>query len=207
MPARMYDAFMDAGFRRAGQMVYQPVCAGCRECIPIRVPVDRFQPDKSQRRCARRNADLFVSVAQPELTDEKLDLYRRYLTQWHAQPGKPAEEIDREALESFLYRSPVKTLEFCYRSADQRLIAVGIADVSPQVLSSVYFYFDPSESARSLGTFGALYELAWARAHGIQHYYLGFWIRNCATMNYKARYKPAELLDTDGMWRDSSGIV
>src|SRR5271170_1511483 len=75
MPAATYHAFMDAGFRRAGLLVYQPVCRGCRLCMPIRVPVARFQPGKSLRRCARRNADLIARIDQPVLTEEKFELY------------------------------------------------------------------------------------------------------------------------------------
>src|SRR5688572_18065249 len=79
LPAEVYQAFMDAGFRRSGRMIYQPVCRGCRACVPIRVPVDQFEPSKSQRRCQRRNRDLIVDIAPPQSTAEKLALYQRYL--------------------------------------------------------------------------------------------------------------------------------
>lgn len=205
MPGEIYRRFMDAGFRRSGLVVYQQACEHCQECRPIRVLVDKFEPDKSQRRCARRNADLAVTFAKPELTDEKLDLYRRYVTGWHSHGETTPETFDRESVESFLYQSPVATLEFCYRSPAGKLLAVGIADVSDQVLSSVYFYFEPAESARGLGTFGALYELDWARRQEIKFYYLGFWIRDCDSMKYKARFKPAQVLSQDGVWHDFEG--
>jgi arginine-tRNA-protein transferase len=200
MPGALYERFMDAGFRRSGQVIYQPVCEHCSECVPIRVPVADFKPDKSQRRCARRNADLPVTVGVPELTDEKLDLYRRYMLDWHEPSDQ--QRVDRDSVESFLYQSPVDTLEFCYRSPDGKLLGVGLADISRRVLSSVYFYFDPAESARGLGTFSAIYELDWARRNGIEFYYLGFWIRDCGNMNYKSRFKPAQVLLSDGNWRN-----
>ena len=50
MPGEIYHRFMDAGFRRSGKLVYQPVCAGCRACVPLRVPVETFRASKSQRR-------------------------------------------------------------------------------------------------------------------------------------------------------------
>src|SRR5947207_5225999 len=83
MPPELYHELMDAGFRRSGMLIYQPVCRGCRACQPIRVPVATFTPSKSQRRAWRRNADLLVSVAgagpsEPPLpTQEKFDLYTR----------------------------------------------------------------------------------------------------------------------------------
>ena len=132
----LYHGFMDAGFRRSGRMVYQPVCDGCRRCVPIRVPTDRFRPDKTQRRCVRRNADLTVTAGPPMLTDEKLDLYQRYVGQWHDKATGGAADADgsRASLEAFLYASPVATTEFTYRDAAGRLLAVGIADVLPAIV-------------------------------------------------------------------------
>jgi arginine-tRNA-protein transferase len=156
--AEVYEAFMDAGFRRSGKVIYQPACSGCRECRPIRVPVQRFIPNKSQRRCLRKNADLLVLESPLLATDEKFELYSRYVRFWH---GK-TEATDRADFERFLYDSPVNSLEFSYRDATGRLLGVGICDLGPRTLSSVYFYFEPTESRRGMGTFGALHEIAYA---------------------------------------------
>ena len=200
LSAETYDKFMDAGFRRSGRVVYQPVCRGCRACVPIRVPVGPFHPGKSQRRCWRRNQDLVVSIDDsPTADDESFELYLRYMTHWH--DGDSAAGTTRSEFISFLYESPVHTIEFKYRDAAGRLLAVGICDVSQRALSSVYFYFDPSESRRGLGTFGALYEIEHARQAGIEHYYLGYWVGDCAAMRYKATFRPCEFLCGDGVWR------
>jgi arginine-tRNA-protein transferase len=82
-----------------------------------------------------------------------------------------------------------------------KLLAVGICDVSRRALSSVYFYFDPAEYKRSLGTFGALREIAFAHDAGIPYYYLGYFIEPCRSMRYKAEFRPFELLHADGQWR------
>ena len=75
-----------------------------------------------------------------------------------------AEDDRRAAFEAFLYDSPTGTIEFEYRLPAGRLIAVGICDLTPRSLSSVYFFFDPDESRRrGLGTYGALHEIAFAR--------------------------------------------
>ena len=199
IPGELYHRFMDAGFRRSGRVLYQPACRGCRACHPIRVPVAQFLPDKSQRRCRRRNADLLVTTSTPEATDEKYDLYRRFLAGRFERAA--AEEEGRESFERFLYDSPVETVEFSYRDAAGRLLAVGVCDVCGHSLSSVYFYYDPASSRRGLGTFGALYEIAAAAALGIPHYYLGYWVAGCRTMQYKSDFRPAEVLDPDGVWR------
>jgi arginyl-tRNA--protein-N-Asp/Glu arginylyltransferase len=199
MPGDMYHAFMNAGFRRSGKLVYQPVCLGCRECISVRVPVETFQPSKSQRRCSRRNADLTITASIPTATQEKFELYRRYCTLWH---GKKSDDADEwESFETFLYDSPVETVEFSYRDPGGRLLAVGICDICSQSLSSVYFYHEPTESRRGLGTFGALREIEFSRIRGIPYYYLGYWVQGCGTMQYKANFRPFEALFPDGVWR------
>lgn len=193
----MYEQFMDAGFRRSGNVLYQPICRNCRACQPIRLRVSLFKPNKSQRRCRRRNADLQISSAVPAATDEKFELYRRYIRDWH---GRSMDE-DRASFERFLYESPVDSMEFCYRDQKGRLLAVGICDVGPASLSSVYFYFDPTDSGRSLGTFGVLCEIEHAVKHHLPYYYLGYWVADCRAMEYKSAFHPHELLCHDQVWR------
>jgi leucyl-tRNA---protein transferase len=204
MPGAMYHAFMDRAFRRSGRFFYQPVCSGCRECQPIRVPAATFAPSKSQRRVWRRNQDVRVAVTpSPHPSPEKLDLYLRYQRDRH-NPDRPD---DAEAFADFLYRDAVDTLEFAYRDAAGKLIGVGIGDVCRQSLSSVYFFFDPAESRRSLGVFSAMWEIAFAARRGIPHYYLGYYVRGCAAMSYKSDFRPFELLAPDGAWRPPEPVV
>jgi len=199
-PPDLYHRFMDANFRRAGSVFYQPICHGCRECMAIRIPVDAFRPSKSQRRCRRRNQDLGMEVGEPCATDEKYELYRRYVAARHATPVPE----DREGFEGFLYTSPVQTVEVCYREGGGRLLAVGICDGCSHSLSSVYFYYDPAESRRrSLGTFGVLYEIELTRQMHLAHYYLGYWVAGCRAMRYKADFRPCEVLHADGVWREA----
>ena len=202
MAPHTYHALMNSGFRRSGKLVYQPMCRSCRQCLPIRVPLSTFQPNKSQRRCARRNTDLTLAIGSPTPTDEKWVLYRTYLKVWH---GSEVEE--RGDFEAFLYQSPVDSLEFEYRDKGGKLLAVGICDVCTQSLSSVYYYFDPAEAGRALGTFGVLQELQFARTHQIPYYYLGYWVDQCQAMQYKQMYRPHEILHADGTWRANASPV
>jgi arginyl-tRNA--protein-N-Asp/Glu arginylyltransferase len=196
LDARFHQHLMDTGFRRSGNIVYRPACEGCRECTPIRVPVADFIPSRSQRRAQRKNTDVTVTVAPPMLTDEKHALYARYLRAMH----DGAMGDTREELNAFLYQSCTDTLEMTYR-ADGRLLAVGIVDVTPKCLSSVYFFFDPDECRRSLGVFGALEEIAECRRRGLPYWYIGYYVAGCRRMNYKAQYRPCEVLGPDGVWR------
>jgi arginine-tRNA-protein transferase len=80
---------------------------------------------------------------------------------------------------------------------------VGICDVCSRSLSSVYFYFDPAEASRGLGTFSSLWEIEFARRRAIAYYYLGYWVGGCATMHYKCTFRRHEILHPDGVWREN----
>jgi len=191
-----YEALMDCGFRRSGTVVYRPICDGCRECVQLRVPVAAFCLSRSQRRVLRRNLDVRVEIGTPVCTDEKWRIFVRYLR--HQHDGTMSE--DREAFERFLYGSPTRTLEMVYRLG-RRIVGVGLVDVCPSALSSVYFFFEPKEARRSLGVFGALREIDECRNRGPPYWYAGFFVRDCTRMNYKAAFRPFELLGSDGQWR------
>lgn len=195
LPPGLYHALMDLNFRRLGDVVYRPVCDACTACRQIRVPVRAFRPSRAQRRCRARNADVVRETAEPLLTGEKTDLYRRYLAGRHdgQMDGSPGE------LERFLYGGSARTIEICYRLGG-RLVAVGIADVEPQALSAVYCYFDPELPARGLGVLNVLSLIDEARARDVAHLYLGYFVAGSRTMAYKAGYRPCEALTPEGRW-------
>jgi arginine-tRNA-protein transferase len=188
---QVYEAALTRGYRRAGGHIYRPACARCQACVPARVPVAAFAPDRSQRRNLRRNADLVVTEQPAQLSDEVFALYQRYLSQRH--PGGGMDEAEHEDFTRFLTSpwSPTRFLEF--RSGG-RLLAVAVTDVTRHGLSSVYTFYDPDLQARGLGTFAILSQLQAARRLGLPHLYLGYWIENHPKMGYKARFQPLELL-------------
>ncbi len=195
MDGDIYRAFMDRGFRRSGRVFYRPACPSCVSCIPLRVPVARFEPSKSMRRIWRKNCDVTVVEGDYKPSKAKYDLFVRYLE------GQHDETMSREkdSFKDFLYSAPVPAKEFCYKLGE-RLIGVSIADDLPNALSSVYMYFDPAESARSLGTFSVMAEIEHCRRVGIAYYYLGYYVPGSKTMSYKARFAQAEILNSDGEW-------
>jgi arginyl-tRNA--protein-N-Asp/Glu arginylyltransferase len=189
----LYHALMDANFRRLGPLFYKPLCDGCAECRMLRVPVADFAPSRSQRRCLSRNADLSVTIGSPEPTPEKHALYQRYLDARHdGQMDGSLEEFER-----FLYASPVDSAEVVFRLGE-RIVAVGIVDREPLAWSAVYCYFEPDLPGRSLGVLNVLTLVGECRRRGVPHLYLGYYVRECAAMVYKASFRPCELLSAGG---------
>jgi len=195
LEGQVHERLLAFGFRRCGRVVYRPVCRQCQECVQLRVPVDQFRPTRSMRRVRRRNADVRVVVGTPVATSEKYALFTRYLDAQHDD----TMERTYESFHGFLYDSPTETSECAYYLG-QRLIGVGLVDRCPTGLSSVYMFFDPDESARSLGTFSVLWEIDYCRKLSVPYYYLGFYVAGCRTMSYKARFRPNQVLAGSDRW-------
>lgn len=192
----VHEFFLEQGFRRMGQFVYRPVCVACRECRPLRIDVTRFQPNRSQRRTSTRNSDVRVEIVEAEYNDERRDLLARYLDARHEGPMTAQEGPMRQ----FMYDTPGDTVVMDYR-IDGRLVGSGIVDILESVVSSIYFFFEPEESRRSLGIYSMLCEIELARHSGRRWFHPGFYISQCAAMNYKSLFRPCEVLGDDGVWR------
>ncbi len=73
---------------------------------------------------------------------------------------------------------------------DGQLVAVGIIDILPSTLNSVYCFYDPDFRDLSLGKVVAMKEINWAQRcqqvrPDIQYYCLGFYVHTCSKMSYK----------------------
>ncbi len=192
-----YGTLLDLGFRRSGAQVYRPHCPGCQDCVATRIPVDRFLPSRAQRRCERRNADLDVVLQGPGFREEHFDLYLRYQASRH--PDSPMAEPDPQGYTSFLFAPWAETWMVELRDGGQ-LLAVAVCDRVPAGLSALYTFFDPAESARGLGTYALLWQIAQVRRLGGRYVYPGYWIARHPKMAYKRRFRPLEIFQ-GGRWR------
>ena len=84
---------------------------------------------------------------------------------------------------------------------DNKIIAVGVWDILPTSLSSVYLYYDPDYSFLDLGTLSAIKEIEYIKKfhdlidNKFKYYVMGFYIDNCVKMRYKGEFHPTEILD------------
>ena len=194
---REYDEKLSRGWRRFGSILFSPRCDACSECLSIRIPVERFSPSKSQRRVLRKNRDLSLEVGAPKLDEERLDLYTRHHTDRETRRGWPSAAMGFEEYYETFCLNAVETLEFCYR-LDDRLVAVAYVGQAEDSLNSIYAFTDPSFSRRSLGVYDVLCEIDEARRLSKSHLYLGYYVSGCKSMEYKASYRPHQVLGSEG---------
>jgi len=193
-----HDRLSQAGFRRSHNIAYSPVCPGCQACIPIRVRVGGFAPDRTQRKLAKLNADVAAFEAPARATAEQFGLFQRYQQQRHGDGDMAA--MGFYDFRAMVEDTPITTGMVEFRDCRDRLVGACLTDWLADGLSAVYSFYDPSDAKRSLGTWAVLWLLARARTLGLPHVYLGYWVPQSQKMAYKQRFRPCEVLIA-GSWR------
>src|SRR5438874_13505843 len=57
------------GWRRFGMALFRPRCRACSACQSLRAVVERFRPDRSQRRCRQANENVVeLRIGSPSVT-------------------------------------------------------------------------------------------------------------------------------------------
>ena len=185
-----------AGFRRSHDIVYRPVCSGCTACVPVRIPAQQFQPNRSMRRIQRANADLHFTLAPPLATMEQFQLFAAYQDSRHNDsdmnrmtPGDFAAMVEE---------GQAGTLVLEARDGQGVLFGAMLVDRLDDGYSAVYSFYDTVEPRRSLGTQLILSLIDLCRQQDLPYLYLGYWIEGSRKMEYKARFQPLEALGRDG---------
>ncbi|MCW9024570.1 MAG: arginyltransferase [Gammaproteobacteria bacterium] len=191
-----YTHLARLGFRRSGEHIYRPECDGCDLCIPARVPVNDFKPNRSQSRCFKKNQDLILNIRDSEFDESHFQLYQRYMQNRH--PGGGMDSDDPQSYEHVI-RSSWSDTQLIEFFLDEHLVAVAVVDVFIDGLSAVYTFFDPEYTQRSLGVFAILSEIELARQKNLKWLYLGYWNPQSRKMAYKNQYTPLELF-IDNQW-------
>ncbi len=192
----VYSQLVRRGFRRSGGFTYRPYCDRCHACVPVRVPVSQFRPNRTQRRCLRAHASLDVVRHKLAYNAEHYALYLRY--QRHRHAGGGMDQDSREQYQHFLLHSNVTTELLEFREGGI-LRMVALIDRLADGLSSVYAFFEPGVRGASYGTYNVLWQILRCRGLGLPYLYLGYWIAESRKMAYKATFRPVEGL-RDGAW-------
>ena len=194
---QLHDRLSRAGFRRSHNIAYAPVCPSCQACVPIRIPVATFTPERSLRRIQKANAEVDGYDVAPRATAEQFQLFQRYQQVRHG-------DGDMATMSFYDFRAmvedtPIETIITEFRM-DGRLVGGCLTDRLGDGLSAVYSFFAPELERQSLGTYSILWMIERARSEGLPYVYLGYWVPESRKMAYKARFRPCEIL-VGGTWR------
>ena len=202
-------SLIERGWRRFGHMFFRPICARCNACESFKIDVENYQFSKSERRIKRKNEDIKIIIQRPQVTSTHLELFEKY----HQHMKDKREWAHEKVTPRHYYMSFVHGYgEFGYEVLyylENRLIGIDLIDVLPEGISSIYFYYDPDFSSRSLGTYSMLQQIQMAKDADLKWIYMGYYVQGCQSLEYKSRYKPYHVLqdrpgDThDAIWTPS----
>jgi arginyl-tRNA--protein-N-Asp/Glu arginylyltransferase len=189
------EALLARGWRRFGSLVFRPACRACTECVPLRLDVATFQPSRGQRRAQQRCRQLSVEVGPVRVDEERLALHARWHEGRERMRGWEAAPLDAEEYARQFGADEPCAREVLYRDGG-KLVGLGICDQTLTAYSAVYFFHDPAYARLSLGVNHIVTLVDRARAESKTHVYLGFRVMGCASMRYKAGYRPHQLLES-----------
>ena len=188
------ETLLGTGYRHFGEYFFRPECKGCNECHPIRVPVKNFNFSRSEKRVLKKNTYFSVKLLdKPDADIRYFDLYKEH--------KKRFKETDVESYENWVssFFSKFNTSYLMEIIDDDILVGVTHLDVTKNIISAVYCYWNEAYASYSPGKFSILKGIKYAQDLGKEYYYLGYYIKGNKHMSYKANYKPNEILES-GIW-------
>jgi leucyl-tRNA---protein transferase len=202
--SKVYSGLIAQGFRRSGKFAYRPHCETCRACIAVRVVLDEFTPNRSQKRAFKQHANLQVRILPLHFNLAHFNLYQLYQATRHGDNQDLSQSKDEaEQYRQFLCQSNVESLMIEFRDAKDQVKIVSVVDIVHDGVSAVYTFYDTAQDANmpktSFGTYSIMWQIEWTKSLHLPFLYLGYWIENSPKMAYKQHFKPQQKL-IDGEW-------
>jgi len=189
------------GWRRHTYYLFRPACLSCNACQTLRVDVQEFRANRSQRRVIKANTNTKHVIGLPEFSQRHVEIFWSCQAHHTETRDWPKESFGSSTatVQNFVDDpNPVQEWDFY---VDGVLVGVMYVDQLPDGFSAIYSYHDPAYRKYSIGTLMILRLIEFARERGLSHVYLGYYIKHCLSMEYKARFAPNEILTPDGTWR------
>ena len=158
-----------------------------------------------------------------QINPEKFQVYKKYQMNIHKDPESKVDynrfdnswgksnlkdnigiklppDLSSKTKHPEIYPKKYGCYNFIHR-IDGKIVAVGVVDILPTFLSSVYLYYDTDYQFLELGVVTAILEIEWARSFhdlidkNFKYYTMGFYSENVQKLRYKGFYYPTQILD------------
>lgn len=196
-PQPLNQNLIQRGWRRFGEYYSKPQCKNCTDCLSLRINALEYTFSKSARRTIRKNVNTKIMIQKPTISIQHLELYDKYHKFMQEKKGWKYHKLSPTSYHE-LYESGAMDFgqEILY-FAEDKLIGVDLIDFLDDGVSSIYFFYDPDYAHLSLGRFSMYQQIYIAQTNNLPWVYLGYYVEKCSSLNYKADYKPFEILQNN----------
>lgn len=184
------------GFRRSQTIIYRPACPTCMACVPVRIRVRDFILSRNLKRVHARNTDLTAQLIATHDAQELYELFNTYQQARHSD-GDMATMKFADFI-SMMDEGSGNAALLCLKTDAGATVGAMLVDFLSSGTSAIYSFFDPALSRRSLGTELILRLVEETQRRNLDYVYLGYWIKQCKKMAYKARFPALERLGPHG---------
>ncbi len=185
------------GWRRFGNYYSRPQCKECDECKSLRIDAKNYEFSKNAKRTIKKNANTLFTVQSPTISNEHLEIYEKYHKKMEEKKGWRRYEIKPKSYHELYIAGAGKFGKEILYYIDDRLVAVDLVDFLDDGLSSIYFFYDPDFAKYSLGRYSIYMQIQLAKNFNLRWIYLGYYVKDCPSLNYKDRYRPFEILQNN----------
>ncbi len=202
-PEILNQKLIQRGWRRFGEYYSRPNCVECSDCQSLRIDATNYRFSKNAKRVIRKNRDTKILVQKPSITIQHLNLYEKYHKHMEIKKGWKHYSLSANSYHELYACGAMKFGKEILYFINNRLVGVDLVDFLSDGISSIYFFYDPDYAHLSLGKFSMYQQIYIAQANKLPWVYLGYYVKDCSSLSYKADYKPYETLKGDPAMQES----
>ncbi len=191
------NELVQRGWRRFGKYYSRPQCDGCSECKSLRIDAKNYTFSKNARRTFKKNIDTVFTIQEPTISNEHIALYEKYHKFMEKEKGWKNYKIRPDNYYELYMAGAGKFGKEILYYIDGKLVGVDLVDFLDDAISSIYFYYDPDFRRFSLGRYSIYIQIQLAKNFNLRWIYLGYYVKDCPSLNYKERYRPYEIMEED----------
>lgn len=188
------SALVERGWRRFGKYFSRPNCKNCSLCLNIRINVETFSFSRNAKRIIKKNQNIKHYIQKPTLSYEHINLYKKYHKYMQNKKNWQYYDMSTQMYHELYVEGASNFGKEVLYFSDETLIGVDLIDFTCDGISSIYFFYDPDFAHLSLGKYSIYQQILLAKKQNLRYIYLGYYVENCSSLNYKITYKPHEFL-------------